>query len=119
MMKWIIGLVILIPALELFILMLSGKTIGVGYTFLLIIASGIIGGYFAKKQGLKAFREVSDNVKNHQAPGDAAINGISIFVGAILVVLPGFISDILGFMLLFAPTRNLFKPLVYRWIRRR
>ncbi|WP_254771323.1 FxsA family protein [Psychrobacillus sp. OK028] len=119
MMKWIIGLFILIPAVELYILMLSGKTIGVGYTFLLIIASGIIGGYLAKRQGLKAFREVSESVKNYQAPGEAAINGISIFVGAILVVLPGFISDILGLMLLFAPTRNLFKPLVYRWIRKK
>ncbi|MER2172986.1 MAG: FxsA family protein, partial [Psychrobacillus psychrodurans] len=80
-MKWIIGLFILIPAVELYILMLSGKTIGVGNTFLLIIASGIIGGYLAKRQGLKAFREVSDSVKNYQAPGEAAINGISIFMG--------------------------------------
>ena len=54
MMKWIIGLFILIPAIELYILMLSGKTIGVAYTFLLIIASGIIGGYFAKRQGAKS-----------------------------------------------------------------
>ena len=118
-MKWIISLFIIIPAIELYILMLSGKTIGVFNTFLLIIASGIIGGYLAKKQGMKAFREVSESVKNYQAPGEAAINGICIFVGAILVVLPGFISDILGFMLLFNPTRNLFKPIIYRWIRKK
>ena len=93
-------------------LLLSGKTIGVGYTFLLIFATGVIGAYFAKRQGIKAFREVSESVKNYQAPGEAAINGICIFIGSILVVLPGFISDILGFMLLFAPTRNLFKPLI-------
>lgn len=118
-MKWIIGLIIVIPAIELYILLLSGKTIGVGYTFLLILAGGIIGTYFAKRQGMKAFREVSDSVKNAQAPGEAAINGICIFIGSVLVILPGFISDIIGFMLLFAPTRNIFKPLLYRWIRKK
>jgi len=118
-MKWIIGLIIIIPAIELYILLLSGKTIGAGYTLLLILASGIIGAYFAKRQGIRAFREVSDNIKNAQAPGEAAINGIFIFIGSILVILPGFISDLLGFMLLFSPTRNLFKPLLYRWIRKK
>ncbi|MDI2586155.1 membrane protein FxsA [Psychrobacillus sp. NEAU-3TGS] len=118
-MKWIIGLIIVIPAIELYILLLSGKTIGAGYTLLLILASGIIGAYFAKRQGMRAFREVSDNIKNGQAPGEVAINGIFIFIGSILVILPGFISDLLGFMLLFSPTRNLFKPLLYRWIRKK
>ncbi|WP_144510939.1 FxsA family protein [Bacillus sp. FJAT-22090] len=118
-MKWLIGLFIVIPAIEIYILLLSGKTIGVWYTFLLLLASGVIGAYFAKKQGLKAFREVSNDLKTGIAPGEAAINGICVFLGSLLVLLPGFISDILGFMLLFAPTRNLFKPLFYRWIRKK
>lgn len=118
-MRWIVSLAILIPAIEISLLLFSGKTIGVGYTFLLIIATGIIGAYFAKKQGMKAFREVSDSIKNYEAPGEAAIKGICVFIGSILVILPGFISDILGFFLLFGPTRNLFKPLIYRFIRKK
>ncbi|TQR19810.1 FxsA family protein [Psychrobacillus vulpis] len=118
-MKWLISLFIVIPAVELYILLLSGKAIGVSNTFLLILASGIVGAYFAKRQGMKAFREVSDSIKNYQAPGDAAINGICVFVGSILVILPGFISDIIGILLLFGPTRNLFKPLIYKWIRKK
>jgi UPF0716 protein FxsA len=119
-MKWFISLFIIIPAVELYILLLSGKTIGVGYTFLLIIATGVIGAYVAKKQGIKAFREVSDNVKNYQAPAEQAINGLCIFAGSVFVILPGFISDILGFLLLIGPTRNiLFKPLIYKWIRKK
>ncbi|MBD7943567.1 MULTISPECIES: FxsA family protein [Psychrobacillus] len=118
-MKWIIGLFVVVPAIELYILLLAGKSIGAFNTLLLIIATGVIGGFVAKRQGMKAFREVSDSVKNYQAPGESAINGISIFLGAILVVLPGFISDILGFLLLFSPTRKLFKPLFYRWIRKK
>lgn len=118
-MRWIVSLAILIPAIEISLLLLSGKTVGVGYTFLLILASGVIGAYFAKKQGLKAFREVSASLKNYEAPGEAAIKGICALVGAILVILPGFISDILGFFLLFGPTRNLFKPLIYRFIRKK
>lgn len=118
-MKWIIGLFVVVPAIELYILLLAGKSIGAFNTLLLIIATGVIGGFVAKRQGMKAFREVSDSVKNYQAPGESAINGISIFLGAILVVLPRFISDILGFLLLFSPTRKLFKPLFYRWIRKK
>lgn len=118
-MKWLFSLFILIPAVELYILLLSGKTIGVGYTFLLIIATGVVGAYVAKKQGIRAFREVSDNVKNYQAPAESAINGLFVFVGSILVILPGFISDILGFLFLIGLTRNLFKPLVYKWIRKK
>lgn len=118
-MKWLISLFIVIPAIEIYILLLSGRTIGVWYTFLLILASGIIGAYFAKKQGLKAFQQVSNDIKSGIAPGEAAINGIFVFIGSILVILPGFISDIIGLMLLFGPTRNLFKPLFYRWVRKK
>lgn len=118
-MKWLISLFIIIPAIEIYVLLLSSKTIGVGNTFLVILATGIIGAYFVKRQGIKAFREVADSMKNYQAPGDAAINGICVFIGSILVILPGFISDIIGFLLLFSPTRNLFKPIIYRWIRKK
>ncbi|WP_391116378.1 FxsA family protein [Psychrobacillus sp. L3] len=118
-MKWIISLFIVIPVIELYILLLSGKTIGVSNTFLLILASGIIGAYFVKRQGMKAFREVSESIKNHQAPGEAAINGICVFIGSVLVIFPGFISDIIGLLLLFGPSRNLFKPLIYKWIRKK
>ncbi|MEI4769292.1 FxsA family protein [Psychrobacillus sp. FJAT-51614] len=118
-MKWIIGLLIVIPAIELYILLLSGKSIGVGFTILLILATGIVGAFLAKRQGIKAYREVSDSIKNRQAPGEAAINGLCVFVGSILVILPGFISDILGFLLLIGPTRKLFKPFIYKWIRKK
>lgn len=118
-MKWMISLIIVVPVLELYILLLSGKTIGIGNTFLLILASGIIGAYFVKRQGIKAFKEVSDSIKNHQAPGDLAINGICVFIGSLFVIFPGFISDIIGLLLLFSPTRNLFKPFIYKWIRKK
>ncbi|WP_313891594.1 FxsA family protein [Psychrobacillus sp.] len=118
-MKWLIGFFIVIPAIELYILLLSGKMIGAGSTFLLILATGVLGAYFAKRQGLKAFRQVSEDLKNSIAPAESAIDGICVFVGSILVILPGFVSDVLGFLLLFSPTRKLFKPLIYRWIRKK
>ena len=118
-MKWIIGLFVIVPAIELYILLLAGKSLGALNTLLLIIATGVIGGLLAKRQGMKAFKEVSESLKNYQAPGESAINGICIFIGAVLVILPGFISDIVGFLLLFSPTRKLFKPIFYRWIRKK
>ena len=73
----------------------------------------MIGAYVAKKQGIKAFREVSESVKNYQAPAEQAINGLCIFAGSIFVILPGFISDILGFLLLIGPTRKYYLSHLY------
>ena len=118
-MKWIIGLFVLLPAVELYILLLAGKTFGALNALLLIILTGVGGAIIARRQGLKAYKEFSESMRNFQAPGDAAINGLFVLAGAIFVILPGFITDVIGLLFLFAPTRKLFKPLLYRWIRKK
>ena len=118
-MKWIIGLFVILPAVELYILLLAGRTFGALNALLLIVLTGVIGAIIAKKQGLKAVQEFSDSMKNYQAPGEAAINGLFVLVGAIFVILPGFVTDILGLLFLFGPTRKLFKPILYKWIRKK
>ncbi|MGN7388304.1 FxsA family protein [Sporosarcina sp. SAFN-015] len=115
-MKWLLPLFILVPAAELFVLLYSGKTIGVIPTLLLIVISGLGGAYLAKKQGLKALTDLRNRMGTMEAPGNAVIDGVCIFFGGILLIMPGFISDIAGLLLLFKGPRNMIRPFIVAWI---
>lgn len=116
-MKWLAFIFIVVPVLEIGILLWSGNTFGLFPTIMIILGTGILGAYLAKKQGLKAIRDVQIQMKNFQAPGDAMVNAVFVFAGGLLLLSPGFVTDLFGFLFLFSPSRELFKPLVYKWIR--
>ena len=116
-MKWLALIFIVVPVLEIGILLWSGNTFGLFPTIMIILGTGILGAYLAKKQGLKAIRDVQIQMKNFQAPGDAMVNAVFVFAGGLLLLSPGFVTDLFGFLFLFSPSRQLFKPLVYKWIR--
>lgn len=116
-MKWLILILIVVPIIEITILLWAENAFGLLSTILIILATGILGAFLAKKQGLKAIRDVQIQMKNFQAPGDAMVNALFIFAGGLMLLSPGFMTDIFGFMFLFSPTRQLFKPIVYKWIR--
>ena len=112
-------LFIVIPALEIVVLVLSGKTIGVWPTFSLIVATGIIGVFLAKRQGLYTLERAKHELMNGRIPGDALLDGVCILVGGTLLLTPGFITDIAGFILLFPFAREKMKPWlvrVFKWI---
>jgi UPF0716 protein FxsA len=108
-MRYIILLLILIPAADIGILLFSGKTIGVLPTIACIILTGVIGAYLAKREGLETIRKAQTQLRNGQIPGEAVIDGICILIGGTLLITPGFITDILGFLMLFPITRKPFK----------
>lgn len=112
-------LFIAIPVVEIAVVLLSGKLIGAFPTLLLIIATGILGIYLVKRKGLNAFQELKIAIERGQAPGDAIIDGVLTFFGSIILILPGFISDIIGILLVIPITRNLFKPAIYYWLRKK
>ncbi|WHY77904.1 FxsA family protein [Neobacillus sp. WH10] len=118
-MRYLIILFIAIPAAEIGLLLFSGKTIGVWPTILLIILTGVIGAYLAKREGLQTIRKAQEQLRSGQIPGEAVLDGICILIGGILLLLPGFITDISGFLLLFPPTRRLFKFLMINSIRKK
>lgn len=116
-MKWLVLILIVVPVIEIGILLWAGNTLGILPTILIILGTGILGAFLAKMQGLKAIRDVQMQMKNFQAPGDAMVNALFVFAGGIMLLSPGFMTDIFGFLFLFSPTRQLFKPVVYKWIR--
>jgi UPF0716 protein FxsA len=118
-MRYLFILIIVIPAAEIGLLLFSGKTIGVWQTLLLIILTGVIGAYLAKKQGLQTIRKMQEQLGNGQIPGDAVLDGICVFIGGTLLLTPGFISDIIGFLMLFPPTRKIFKFFMLNYLKKR
>lgn len=117
-MRYLFLLIIIIPAADIGLLLFFGKLIGVWPTLFLILFTGVVGSYLAKKEGIQTIRKAQEQLRNGQIPGEAVLDGICILVGATLLITPGFITDILGFLMLFPPTRKLFKFFMKNSFRR-
>ncbi|AIY05072.1 exlusion protein FxsA [Planococcus sp. PAMC 21323] len=119
MMKWIFLALIIVPSLELALLIWAGGKLGFFATMAIIVATGLIGAFLAKKQGIKAIKDIQAGMNNFQAPGDQLLNAAFILVGGVLLLTPGFISDAIGFTMLFSPTQKIYKPFIYRMIHKK
>ncbi|GIN58858.1 UPF0716 protein YtzA [Lederbergia ruris] len=122
MRLWIL-LFIILTALEIGVFMLAGKLMGIIPTVLLIIVTGMVGAYLTRKQGLNVLYQLQGQIQNGQPPGVAILDGVCILIGGILLISPGFITDVTGLILLVPFTRKFIKPyllkLVKRWVSRR
>ncbi|MDM5211352.1 FxsA family protein [Peribacillus sp. NJ4] len=118
-MKYFLLFIIAMPVVEIIVLLLSGNMIGFWPTLFLIVATGLIGAYLAKRQGMETWKKAQEQIRYGMMPGNEIIDGICIFIGAALLLSPGLISDIMGLILVLPPTRNLLKPIVIRFIMNR
>ncbi|MEK4968986.1 FxsA family protein [Cytobacillus sp. FSL R7-0696] len=118
-MRYILLPLILIPAIEIVVLLLAGKALGVAVTFLLIILTGVFGVYIAKRQGMEVMKKVQMETRRGEMPGDSMLDGLCIFIAGVFLVLPGFISDFIGVLLLIPFIRNKLKIILYHFLRRR
>jgi UPF0716 protein FxsA len=116
-MRLLLLLIIIVPAAEIGVLLASGQIIGFWPTVILIILSGVLGSYLAKKQGLATFYQLQRQLQTGQLPGDALLDGVCILVGGTFLLTPGFLSDLLGLLLLLPVTRVFFKKLIKNWIQ--
>ena len=102
-----------LPALEIFLMIKIGGKIGALNTVLLIFFTAIIGVYFAKLQGIQTIKSGLNSLYKNETPIYEIISGASIAFAALLLIVPGFLTDLIGFILLFPLTRNfLFKFIV-------
>lgn len=118
-MKWLLLLFIIVPTAELTLLIYSGQQLGLLPTIALILITGFLGAYLAKKQGVKAWNDFNQRMTQMETPGDALIDAVAIFIGGVLLLIPGFLTDIAGIFLLFNGPRNLMRPMIHKWIYRK
>lgn len=118
MLRLVVILMILIPALEIWGFIIVGKMIGGLNTFLIILLTGLLGIYFAKREGKYVIQDVKHKMMQGEPPGPALLDGIAVLLAAVLLFVPGFFTDVIGILLILPPTRAIFKHYLYKWIEK-
>ncbi len=117
---WVLALLfLLVPVAELYVIYQVGDAIGVLWTFLLLAADSLLGSLLLKSQGRAVWRRFNDNLAQGRMPHREVLDGVLVIFGGAFLITPGFLTDIIGILLLLPPTRSLFRKLVQRRIGRR
>ena len=103
-----------LPALEIFLLIKIGGQVGALNTVALIFLTAIIGIYFAKLQGIQTLKSGMVNLYQNKMPVYEMMSGASIAIAALLLIMPGFFTDTIGFLLLIPFTRKIFFKLAFK-----
>ena len=106
-MNTILLAIILIPIIEIYLLIKIGSQIGAITTILLIFTTAIVGVYYAKYEGLNTLKSGFLQLSKNETPAYEVISGAAIAFAALLLIIPGFATDVLGFLLIFPLTRKL------------
>lgn len=104
---------------EIAAIIIVGNWLSVLPTLLLLIATSMLGVYLLKKRGTQSLKEIQQSIAAGQPPGIAVMEAFMMFIGAVLLIAPGFLSDILGLLMFTSATRGLFKPLIFMWLRKK
>lgn len=115
----VVLLLILWPIAELFVAIKVAEAIGVLLTVVLLIVGWPLGVWLMKAEGRAAWQRLSAAVAEGRAPGREAIDGALVLVGGVMLIIPGFITDAVGLLLLLAPTRALARGAIARNFRGR
>ena len=100
-------LLILVPAIEIYLLIKIGSQIGAIITIFLIFLTAIVGIYYAKYEGLNTLRSGFSQLSKNETPAYEVISGAAIAFAALLLIVPGFVTDMIGFLLIFPASRKL------------
>lgn len=108
-------LFLLVPLIEIYLLIKIGGVIGAFPTVVLVVLTAVIGAALARHQGLATLQRLQATMARGEAPAIEMIEGVLLLVGAVLLLTPGFLTDLLGFACLIPPTR---RALAFWWLRR-
>ena len=99
--------ILLVPAIEIYLLIKIGSQIGAITTILLIFSTAIVGVYYAKYEGLNTLKSGFAQLSKDETPAYEVISGAAIAFAALLLIIPGFMTDLIGFFLIFPLTRKI------------
>jgi len=112
-------LFILVPVVEIYILVKVGEHIGAGNTVALVILTGIVGAALAKSQGAQIIFKIRSALHQGQIPGRELLQGGMVLAGGIMLLTPGFLTDLFGLSLLLPLTRKFYTDMALNHFRRR
>ena len=105
----------LIPLVEIYLLIKLGQNFGAITSILLVIFTGILGAYLARMEGLRTLFRIKETMGEGRMPGEELLDALLIAIAGLVLITPGFITDVVGFLLLIPFTRMLAK----NWLKER
>ncbi|SFL41829.1 UPF0716 protein FxsA [Desulfomicrobium norvegicum] len=108
-------LFVLVPVAEIYVLVTVGGSIGAFPTIALVILTALAGAHLARMQGLSTMMRIRENLDQGFMPAEELLDGVLIFLAGMVLLTPGFLTDIAGLLILLPATRNLFK----KWLRKK
>ncbi len=108
----LVALFVLVPLAELYVILQVGEAIGAVWTILLLAADSTIGAILLRSQGRAAWRRFNEALATGRMPHQEVIDGVLVIFGGAFLITPGFITDVVGILLLLPPTRPFFRRLV-------
>lgn len=106
----------IVPIIELYVLIEAGRQIGLGATIAMIMLTGIAGAYLARSQGFNIINRIQNELNNGTLPAEELFDGAMILAGGLLLLTPGFCTDLFGFFLLTPATRSVMKIWLKKWL---
>jgi UPF0716 protein FxsA len=107
-----------VPLIELYLLIAIGRTFGAGPTIGLVLLTGALGAWFARLEGARVIRRWQEAMARHELPKEGVIDGFLIFVGGLMLIAPGILTDIAGLALVVPATRRVIAGIVRAWLER-
>jgi UPF0716 protein FxsA len=118
MIFYLFLLLIVLPVVEIVVLVQIGVATHWWVPVLIVIVTGVVGTALARREGWKVLERMREDVRTGQMPADSLIDAFLVLLAGVLFVLPGVLTDIVGIVLLFPPSRQLVKRGVAAWFKR-
>ncbi len=112
-------LITVTTTVELALLLLAGRALGIVPTIAIIVATGLAGAFLAAREGRRAWRRVIESLGRGELPADSIVQALLVLAGGLLLLTPGYLTDITGFLCLLPPSRALLSRRIRRSLSRR
>lgn len=106
-----------VPLVELYLLIAIGRVLGPVPTIGLVLVTGAVGAWFARLEGARVIRRWQEALARQELPKDGLVDGLLIFVGGLMLITPGILTDITGLAMVLPPTRRIIAGFVRRWFQ--
>lgn len=115
----LVAVFILVPIAELYVILKVGDAIGAVWTVLILAADSVLGSLLLRSQGRAVWRRFNEALAAGRMPHREVVDGVLVIFGGAMLITPGFLTDVVGVLLLLPPTRNVIRSLVVRRLGQR
>jgi UPF0716 protein FxsA len=114
MFFYLLLLFISVPLIELYVIVRVNEYIGLKWTIIIIVSTGVLGSWLARTQGRKILSKIREELSRGSVPGNKIIEGLILLIGGLVLLFPGYITDFIGFMLMIPGNRRLIREMLKR-----